>query len=395
MANSGHWGWLTGIRPAKLMSKLLSEGLDDAQALAQMQALYEVSPERAEICLKVAKAGAKVTPQPNDIAIYIGVPFCPSRCVYCSFVSSAVGKTGKLMKPFIETLEYELSKTAQTIKALELNVIAVYIGGGTPTALPLPLFQQMLEITAKYISFAQVAEYTVEAGRADTITPENIALMKQFGVNRISVNPQSMNARTLELIGREHTVEDVCKAFDLASSINTVNMDVIAGLPGENAGDFEHTLSSIIALQPQNITVHTMARKKGSSLSGYDGEASQDISDMIDYSLKALTQAGFSPYYLYRQKFMEGDFENIGWSTDTHDSLYNIIMMEEKISVLALGGGGVTRLVHPKTRYIDRAYNQKYAAEYNNSQLKIDSKQQFVIDFYINAPTHRSSKKEV
>lgn len=395
MANSRHWGWLTGIRPAKLMSKLLSEGLDDAHALAQMQALYEVSPERAEICLKVAKAGAKVTPNPNDIAIYIGVPFCPSRCVYCSFVSSAVGKTGKLMKPFVKTLEYELDKTAQTIKALGLNVIAVYIGGGTPTALPLPLFQQMLEAVAQYISFAQVAEFTVEAGRADTITAENIALMKQFGVDRISVNPQSMNSRTLEQIGRGHTVEDVCKAFELARGIKTVNMDIIAGLPDENAADFEHTLSSIITLQPQNITVHTMARKKGSALSEYDGEASQDVAAMIDCSLKALPQAGFSPYYLYRQKFMEGDFENIGWSTDTHDSLYNIIMMEEKISVLALGGGGVTRLVHPKTRYIDRAYNQKYAAEYNNSQLKIDSKQQFVMDFYINAPTCRARRNEV
>ena len=379
------WGWLTGIRPAKLMSKILTEGYEGADALARMRELYEVSEERAEICLAVAKAGAKVTINTNDAAVYIGIPFCPSRCSYCSFVSSWVGKTGKLMKPFLETLEYELEQTARTIKTLNLNIIAVYIGGGTPTALTLPLFRRMLEAVKHHIPFESVREYTVEAGRPDTITAENTAAMLEHGVDRISVNPQSMNAETLARIGREHSVEDVCKAFKLARQFKSVNMDVIAGLPGETAGDFEYSLSRVMALQPENITVHTLSRKKGSDLSGAAEVSSEYVTVMIEYSLEALAQAGYSPYYLYRQKFMAGDFENIGWSKSGHDGLYNIIMMDEKASVLALGGGGVTRLVNQRTNFIDRAYNVKYPSEYIYSQEKIDRNQQIVIKFYENA----------
>jgi len=404
MDSNRTWGWLTGIRPAKLMTALLNEGLDDTQALAQMQELYEVSSERAAICLSVARAGLNIQLKPEDIAIYIGVPFCPSRCVYCSFVNVSVEKSGRMMEPFVETLEYELSKTAETIKKLGLRVKAVYIGGGTPTALTLPLFKRMLSALKHYISFDSVDEYTVEAGRADTITPENISIMQEFGVSRISVNPQSMNPQTLERIGRRHGVEEVYKAFELASGFKSVNMDIIAGLPGESAVDFEHTLSSITALRPENITVHTLSRKKGSDMSGEAAapgrwpagqrrlrtqDKEDHLSEMIEHSLTALREVGYSPYYLYRQKFMAGDFENIGWSRDGQDCLYNIIMMEEKVSVLALGGGGVTRLVHPKTHFIDRAYNQKYASEYNNSQLKIDNIQQFVIRFYQSDGTNK------
>jgi oxygen-independent coproporphyrinogen-3 oxidase len=397
MANISHWGWLTGIRPAKLMTALLNEGLDEAQAVTQMQSLYEVSPKRAAICLSVAGAGLKQQLKPEDTAVYIGIPFCPTRCAYCSFVSAAAGKSGKLMEPFIETLEYELKKTAETLKALGLNVKAVYIGGGTPTALTLPLFKRMLSSVARNISLGNVVEYTVEAGRADTITAENISVMHGFGVNRISVNPQSMNQKTLERIGRRHSVEDIYKAFELTSGFKSVNMDIIAGLPDESAEDFTHTLSSVIDLNPHNITVHTLSRKKGSDMgrwsAGQKRMLTQDeteyLSEMIEHSLTALPQADYGPYYLYRQKFMAGDFENIGWSKHGHDCLYNIIMMEEKVSVLALGGGGVTRLVHPETRFIDRAYNQKYASEYNNSQLKIDNNQQFIKNFYRSDGTNR------
>ncbi|MCL2080959.1 MAG: coproporphyrinogen dehydrogenase HemZ [Oscillospiraceae bacterium] len=383
------WGWLTGIRPAKLMTALLNGGLDGEEAQEEMRRLYGVSPERAELCLAVAKAGLRVKLGPEDTAIYIGVPFCPTRCAYCSFVSAAAGRSGKYMEPFVSALEYELEQTAQTIKTLGLRVKAVYIGGGTPTALPLELFKRMLGAVGRHIPFGDVEEYTIEAGRADTITPENTAVMREYGADRISVNPQSMNEKTLELIGRRHGVGEVYRAFELTKGFGAVNMDVIAGLPGENAGDFEQTLSSVIALQPENITVHTLSRKRGSDMSGDSAPPEEHVSEMIEHSLKALPRAGYGPYYLYRQKFMAGDFENIGWSADGHDCLYNIIMMEEKVSVLALGGGGVTRLVHPDTRFIDRAYNQKYASEYNNSQAKIDKKQQFVISFYQSDGTQR------
>jgi oxygen-independent coproporphyrinogen-3 oxidase len=248
----------------------------------------------------------------------------------------------------------------------------------------------MLEAVKSYIQFDGVKEYTIEAGRPDTITPENIEIMKNFGVNRISVNPQSMNAPTLERIGRRHSVDEVYKAFELTSGFKSVNTDIIAGLPGESAEDFEHTLSSVIQLSPHNITVHTLSRKKGSDMSSTAAKPPcGSVSDMIEHSLAVLPKSDYSPYYLYRQKFMSGDFENIGWSKPGHDCLYNIIMMEEKISVLALGGGGVTRLVHPDTRFIDRAYNQKYAAEYVNSKLKIDNNQQFVINFYRSDGTNK------
>jgi oxygen-independent coproporphyrinogen-3 oxidase len=206
-----------------------------------------------------------------------------------------------------------------------------------------------------------------------------------------------MNDRTLERIGRRHSVEEVYKAFELTKDFKSINMDIIAGLPDESAEDFSHTLSSVIELNPHNVTVHTLSHKRGSDMGRKSADQShlqmqgesEHISEMIEHSLSELPKEGYNPYYLYRQKFMTGEFENIGWSKPKHGCLYNIIMMEEKVSVLALGGGGVTRLVHPKTRFIDRAYNQKYAAEYNNSQLKIDNKQQFVINFYQSDGTNR------
>lgn len=380
-SNPPPWGWLTGIRPAKLMSRLLAE-MDETEALIQMRELYDVSPRRAELALCAALAERRVKIKPNDAALYIGIPFCPSRCSYCSFVSGWVGKTSKLMKPFVDTLEYEMEQTAKTIETLGLDIPAVYIGGGTPTCLPPELFERVLGITARYTP--NVREYTVEAGRPDTITPENTDIMRAFGVDRVSVNPQSMNAKTLERIGRKHSVDDVCKAFSLVGDFKTVNMDIIVGLPGETAGDFAKTLSEVIGMKPQNITVHTLSRKKGSDLSVEGGDCAPpgETAAMVDLSLEELPKAGYRPYYLYRQKFMAGDFENIGWSLNGHDGLYNVIMMAELATVLAAGGGGVTKLVNQKSGLIERSYNLKYPSEYNNSQLKIDNKQQFVIDFY-------------
>jgi len=364
------WGSLTGIRPAKIAEGLLAQKSEKATR-SYLTREYFVSPERAKLCVETAKASLAVqrTLTERDIALYVGIPFCPTRCAYCSFVSNSVEKSFGLIEPFVKALLCEIAEMAELVREQELRVIAVYIGGGTPTALPPDALDKVLGALREAFDLSAVCEYTVEAGRPDTITEQKLETMLRHGVTRTSVNPQSFSPKVLAAIGREHMPEDALEAVELVQRVGagalSLNMDVIAGLPGDTPEGFRQTLDTVLSLRPENVTVHTLSLKKGSKIMLEDmripsGEA---VSDMLRYAYGRLRQCGCGPYYMYRQKFTSGGFENTGWSIPGHEGIYNICMMQELCSVLALGGGGVTKLVLPNGR-IERVFNPKYPREY-------------------------------
>jgi oxygen-independent coproporphyrinogen-3 oxidase len=382
------WGALTGIRPGKIATKLLESGHSGAETKRRLEKEYFVSPERAALTLDTARAGLAVKEalRPGDIALYIGIPFCPTRCHYCSFVSHSVEKSMKLIPPFLEALHREIDAVAGIVRELGLSVISVYIGGGTPTTLSSEQLDALLKKLSSAFDLKNVREHTVEAGRPDTITPDKLRVFAENGVTRTSINPQSMNDAVLCAIGRRHTAEDVIRAFHeaRAAGIGTVNMDLIAGLPGDTALAFHKTLEEVLTLRPENITVHTLSLKKGTRLTLEqtplpDG---QTVSLMLDDAEKQLRGAGYRPYYLYRQKFMSGGFENMGWCLPGHESLYNILIMEELSTILALGGGGVTKLVRPDDGKIERVFNKKYPYEYVEGIDGIVAGKSHIVRFY-------------
>ena len=360
------WGSLTGIRPAKIAQNAIEGGKSPEKILTGE---YYVSAERARLCIDSAKASLTVKNmlQPNDIALYVGIPFCPTRCAYCSFVSNDVGKSFGLIDPFVDTLLNEIEFMAGVVSERGLRVIAVYIGGGTPTALPDDALSRILEKLRRSFDLSDVREYTVEAGRPDTITPEKLKICLENGATRISVNPQSMSEDVLAAIGRNHSPQDVLDAVSLVRAAGgmALNMDIIAGLPRDTYDGFENTLEIILNLAPENVTVHTLSLKKGSRIM-LEGAAIPDgetVAKMLDLAHGRLRELEYAPYYLYRQKFISGGFENTGWSSRGYEGIYNICMMEELCTVLALGGGGVTKLVLPHGR-IERIFNAKYPREY-------------------------------
>jgi oxygen-independent coproporphyrinogen-3 oxidase len=384
------WGALTGIRPGKMVTDLLSEGLSEEQALRFMEQKYFASPERLRLCLYTAKAGMSVRDSldKRDVALYIGIPFCPTRCAYCSFVSSSVEKSMGLITPFIDTLRLEMAETAAAVKRLGLRVVAVYFGGGTPTTLSPRQLETVMDALSSDFDLSPVREYTVEAGRPDTITGEKLSVLKSRGVTRISINPQTMSDSVLRAIGRNHSSEDVLTAYSAAraSGIGSVNMDLIAGLPSDDHGSFCRSLDSVLALSPENITVHTLALKKGSriTLDGTDIPGGAEVGKMLDTADSALFAAGYRPYYLYRQKYISGGFENVGWAKPGAESLYNICIMEELCSILAMGGGGSTKLVAPASGRIERIYDPKYPLEYIKHADKFRDDKKKIDEFYIN-----------
>lgn len=380
------WGSLTGIRPAHLASAALSAGMSEKATAKKMAEEYYVSPERAEMCVDAAQAALalKKTLSPRDIAIYIGIPFCPSRCAYCSFVSSSVEKSFDLVEPFAETLIREIGTAAETVRKLNLRVIAVYIGGGTPTSLPSETLEAIMRRLRTSFDLSNLREYTVEAGRPDTITGEKLELIARMGADRVCVNPQSTSSEVLAAIGRRHTPDDTLDAARMTRAAGLkLNMDVIAGLPRDTVAGFRSTLDTVLSLDPENITVHTLSLKKGSrimlentALPG--GEA---VSEMLGYASGSLRESGYAPYYLYRQKFSSGGFENTGWSLPGHPGIYNICMMEELCTVLSFGGGGVTKLISfpvlqdgVDSGRIERIFNAKYPREYISGADKINEK---------------------
>lgn len=382
------WGALTGIRPGKIATKLIESGVDAKSAARKMEREYYVSPERAKLAADTAEAGLRVKQalNPRDIALYIGIPFCPTRCAYCSFVSHSVEKSMKLIPPFLQALYKEIEKSAELVKELGLNIISVYIGGGTPTTLSARELDGLLSYVEGHFDLSSCREYTVEAGRPDTITAEKLAALRRHSISRISINPQTMSDDVLRAIGRRHTAAEVTKAFEMArqTGMDCINMDLIAGLPSDTAEGFCKTLDKVLALEPDNITVHTLSLKKGTriTLEGTPIPDGGEVGKMLDYASKRLRETGYSPYYLYRQKFISGGFENVGWAKGNTDSLYNILIMEELCSIIALGGGGSTKLVAPKSGKINRIFNAKYPAEYIGSIENIMKDKEKIIAFY-------------
>ena len=364
------WGALTGIRPGKIATSLLERGYPDQKALKSLINDYDVSPERSALCLDTAKASLRVKAAlgERDTALYIGIPFCPTRCHYCSFVSHSVEKSMKLIVPFLEALYKEIDALSVVVRESSLNIIAVYIGGGTPTTLSAPQLDSLLHKLASSFDLSRVKEFTVEAGRPDTITEDKLSALCHNGVSRISINPQSMSDEVLNAIGRRHTAEEVYEAMDLSrrAGFRLINMDLIAGLPGDTTEHFIKSLKAVLSLEPENITVHTLSLKKGTRLTLENTElpGAETVGSMLDEASSRLRRSGYVPYYLYRQKFMSGGFENVGWCRPEKESLYNILIMEELATILALGGGGVTKLVKLATGRIERIFNPKYPYEY-------------------------------
>ena len=344
--------------------------------------------ERAELCLDATRQTrlVKASLTERDVCLYVGIPFCPTRCAYCSFVSQSVEKSMKLIPVFLEALEKEIAAVARQVKELGLRVVSVYMGGGTPTTLDPAQLERLCTQLERRFDLSALREYTVEAGRPDTITPERLRVLRGHGVDRVSVNPQTMSDAVLEAIGRKHTADDVLRALETVRAVGgfAVNMDLIAGLPAESEAGFAATLEQVLALAPENITVHTLSLKKGSriTLEGTTIPDAQEVGRMLDLASRRLRESGYAPYYLYRQKFMSGGFENVGWARPGTENLYNIAIMEELCSILAMGGGGSTKLIRPDEGRNLRLMAPKYPLEYIQSIEKTCADKAQIAAFY-------------
>ena len=364
------WGALTGIRPAKLVRTMLEEGYTPARADRELRDVYCVSPARRRLALESAQAGlrAKRDLKPNDISLYIGIPFCPTRCAYCSFVSASVEKSFALIPPYLEALTAEVEAAGRMVRETGLRVKSFYMGGGTPTTLSAGQMDALLTAVNKAFDLSGCVEYCIEAGRPDTIDREKLQVLLDHGADRISVNPQSLEPQVLRAIGRQHSPEDIEKAMTLATSMGFphVNMDLIAGLPADTPEGFRRTLDKCLTFGSDNITVHTLSLKKGSRilLEGLPIPTAEAVAEMLDYADPALRARGFAPYYLYRQKYMSGSFENVGWCISGAEGLYNIYIMEELHSILSLGAGGSTKMVDAQRNRIERVFHPKFPLEY-------------------------------
>ena len=382
------WGALTGVRPVKLPTRAMKAGATPEQARAELEQEYHVSPVRAELALDCAKASLAVdrSLKPNEVSIYIGIPFCPTRCAYCSFVSADVGRTLKLVEPYLEAVLREVDETARVLNQAGLTVRSLYMGGGTPTTLSAGQMDRLLTRCEEVLPLSGCTEYTVEAGRPDTITREKLEVLAKHHIGRISINPQTLEDEVLSAIGRRHCAGDIQSAYSLAREVgfDCINMDLIAGLPRDSFDGFRRSLEGVLAMDPENITVHTLALKKGSTLMERGGAipSGEEVARMLDFSLETLRGRGYQPYYLYRQKYMSGSLENVGWSKPGLDSLYNIVMMEELQTVVSIGGGGVTKLVDASAGKILRLPNPKYPHDYLASAEKVLGQKQEILNFY-------------
>ena len=361
------WGSLTGVRPAKVALSLIREG-GKARAEKELQELYCVTPARARLAIEAADAGIRAAAElePNDISLYVGIPFCPTRCAYCSFVAQSVEKSFSLVEPYLEALFDEIAAAGQLVRELGLNIKSFYMGGGTPTTLTANQMDRLLTKLEQNFDFNGLVELTIEAGRPDTIDEEKLRVLRAHNTTRVSINPQTMEDSVLAAIGRRHTADDIRRAMEQVKKANFphVNMDLIAGLPEDTPEGFARSLDEVISMGADNITVHTLSLKKGSriTLEGSRIPDADEVAQMLDYADPTLRKNGFAPYYLYRQKYMSGSFENVGWTKPGGTGLYNIYIMEELHSILSLGAGGSTKMVGGGQ--IRRAFNAKYPREY-------------------------------
>ena len=364
------WGALTGVRPGKLMYPMLRAGLHEQDVVHRFEQDYDVSHERAQLCLDASKATMRADRllQTKDVCLYIGIPFCPTRCSYCSFVSQSTEKSLSLITPFLKALDREIEALAEQVRKTGLRVVSLYMGGGTPTTLSAGQMDALQRKLEEAFDLSALREYTVEAGRPDTITEEKLQILRSHRTDRISVNPQTMSDEVLAAIGRRHSAEDIRKALRQVRETGgfAVNMDLIAGLPTDTCDGFRETMDTVLELEPENITVHTLSIKRGARLHFGEGTLPTDaeVAAMLNYAGEELRKNGYAPYYLYRQKNMSGGFENTGWTRPGRENLYNICIMEELCSILAAGAGGSTKLVRRDGGKNERIVAPKYPTEY-------------------------------
>ena len=363
------WGALAGVRPTKITTKHMLKGGTPKSADKLMKDVYYVTDDRRKLAVdcSISTVNAAKLLEPSDLSLYVGIPFCPTRCTYCSFVSRTIGKKTELLNPYLEALLKELEVTGKLLAQSGKHVRTIYIGGGTPTTLSTPQMAYLLDAIRDSFDLSRCIEFTVEGGRPDTLDAEKLRAIYNHGADRMSINPQTMEYHVLRACGRPHKAADVIRAYGEAvdAGFKAINMDLIAGLPQDNFDGFRRSLDAVAALNPANITVHTLALKKGADLfEKREGLSSAEaVTAMVDYANETLRSLGYKPYYLYRQKYMSGSFENVGWSRDDLDCLYNIYMMEEVHTILSLGGGGMNKVNFPDGS-LKRFHNPKFPEQY-------------------------------
>ena len=365
------WGTLTGIRPTKIPLRMLEEGADETAIRTYMKDTYLISEEKETLCTEIAKKEHRLlapVDYENGYSLYIGIPFCPSTCLYCSFTSYPIGIWKKRVDAYLEALFKEIDFVAEHFKDKVLDTI--YIGGGTPTSLSADQLDRLLTKIEESLDLSDLLEFTVEAGRPDSITRDKLEALHRHGIGRISINPQTMKQETLKIIGRRHTVEDVKDRFHMARELgfDNINMDLIVGLPGEDIHMVERTLEQVRELAPDSITVHSLAVKRAARLNifkeKYQEMSFENNQEIMDLTMKTAYEMGMGPYYLYRQKNMKGNFENVGYAKVDKAGIYNILIMEEKQPIIALGAGGSSKLVFDHGQRIERVENVKDVSNY-------------------------------
>lgn len=387
------WGILTGVRPAKIAAEMLDSGKTFSEVKKTLEKEYFLNPKKASLVTEIASIEKTIIDSTEESAcsVYISIPFCPSRCAYCSFVSYATPRLISLIPDYLIRLASDIDRTFAAIKKLEQKVVTVYIGGGTPTILDETQLEFVLSKVAENVDVNSLKEFTVEAGRPDTVTKEKLDVMARYGVTRVSINPQTLNDAVLKQIVRKHTAEDFFRAYNIAreSDIKYINTDLIAGLPGDTFERFAKTVDDIFEMRPDNVTVHTFCVKKSADIlrenSDIYTKGGGDTPKSVAYALVKSKNAGYIPYYIYRQKNTVGNLENVGYALPGSEGLYNIYMMEDVHSVFACGAGGVTKLISKKNHTMARFAMPKYPYEYldmNNYPQKINDFYDGMIKFY-------------
>lgn len=383
------WGILTGVRPVKLLRRLAEESSEE-QAVKKFEKDFFVSDEKIALSRETEHNERKILElsKPESFSLYVGIPFCPSRCSYCSFVMASIERAEKLIEPYTKLLCEEIKRTAEIANKLGLRLETVYFGGGTPTTLSAEQLDTVLKTVNKSFDMSTCREFTVEAGRPDTIDIAKLFALKENKVDRISINPQTVNDEVLKTIGRKHTAQQFFDAFELARKcgFDNINTDLIAGLPTDTTESFKNSLDSIVRLNAECITVHTLCMKRASRLTTegvtLDLQQARDAREMLAYTQNILGQNEYIPYYMYRQSRMVGNLENVGWSKKGFESLYNVYVMDETHTILACGSGGVTKLKRNNPDYLERIFNFKYPYEYIDRFDELIQRKSGIMQFY-------------